>query len=49
MKTINVVVNDSEQTYKQTDDDDELAPKVTIVPEVTVADALVADTSINSF
>ncbi|TYK22922.1 uncharacterized protein E5676_scaffold83126G00010 [Cucumis melo var. makuwa] len=46
MKTINVVVNDSEQTYKQTDDDDELAPKVTIVPEVTVADALVADTRV---
>ena len=30
MKMINVVVNDSEHIYKRIDDDDELAPKVTI-------------------
>ncbi|KAA0066492.1 putative mitochondrial protein [Cucumis melo var. makuwa] len=43
METINVVVNDSKHTYKQTDDDDELAPKVTIVPETTIADIPKAD------
>ena len=49
METINVVLNDSEQTYKQTDDDDELALKVTMVPKVAAIDAPVADTSMNSF
>ncbi|TYK29063.1 putative mitochondrial protein [Cucumis melo var. makuwa] len=39
METINVIVNDSKQTYKQTNDDDELAPKVIMVPEVTAAHA----------
>ncbi|KAA0037822.1 putative mitochondrial protein [Cucumis melo var. makuwa] len=42
METINVVVNDSEQTYKRTEDDDELAPKVTMVSEVTAADNYVS-------
>ncbi|KAA0048489.1 gag-pol polyprotein [Cucumis melo var. makuwa] len=49
METINVAVNDCEQTYKRKYDDDELTPKVTMVPEVTTADALIADTSINRF
>ena len=49
MEMINVVVNDFEHTYKQTDDDDELVPKVTMVPEATVADTSIADTNINSF
>ncbi|TYK22111.1 gag-pol polyprotein [Cucumis melo var. makuwa] len=30
-------------------DDDELAPKVTMVPEVAVVDALIADTTVNCF
>ncbi|TYK29273.1 putative mitochondrial protein [Cucumis melo var. makuwa] len=51
MKTINVVVNDHEHTYKRTDDDDDdkLAPKVTMVPKATIADIPIADTSINNF
>ncbi|KAA0042026.1 uncharacterized protein E5676_scaffold306G002670 [Cucumis melo var. makuwa] len=48
-ETINVVVNDFEHIYKRTSDDDELAPKVTMVPEATVADIPIVDTSINSF
>ncbi|TYK21969.1 putative gag-pol polyprotein [Cucumis melo var. makuwa] len=49
METINVVVNDYEQTYKRIDDDDEVAPKVTMVLEVAAADAPIANTSVNSF
>ena len=49
METIDVVVNDYEQTCKRTNDDDELAPKITMVLEVIVVDAPIADTSINSF
>ncbi|KAA0051781.1 uncharacterized protein E5676_scaffold609G001310 [Cucumis melo var. makuwa] len=49
VETINMVVNDSEHTYKRTDDDDELAPKVTVVLEAIVADIPIANTSINSF
>ncbi|TYK08882.1 uncharacterized protein E5676_scaffold1411G00040 [Cucumis melo var. makuwa] len=48
METINVVINDSERTYKQTDDDDVLAPKVTMGPETTSVDIPKADTGINS-
>ncbi|KAA0065523.1 gag-pol polyprotein [Cucumis melo var. makuwa] len=47
METINVVVNDFEHTYKRTDDD-ELAPKVTMVPKTTIDDIPKVDTSINS-
>ena len=49
METINVVVNDNEQTYKRIDDDDDLAPKATMAPELGAADAPTADTSVNSF
>ena len=49
VETINMVVNDFEHTYKRTDDDDELAPKVTVVLEAIVADIPIANTSINSF
>ncbi|KAA0059858.1 gag-pol polyprotein [Cucumis melo var. makuwa] len=49
METINVVVNDYEQTYKQTDDDDELVPKVTMVLEIVVVDVPIADTRVNNF
>ncbi|KAA0048272.1 putative gag-pol polyprotein [Cucumis melo var. makuwa] len=49
METINVVVNDHEQTYKRIDDDDELAPKVIMVPEIAAADVPIADTRVNNF
>ncbi|TYK08475.1 uncharacterized protein E5676_scaffold1071G00090 [Cucumis melo var. makuwa] len=49
METNNVVVNDSEHTYKRTDNDDELAPKVSMVPITTFADIPKADIGINSF
>ncbi|KAA0051491.1 putative mitochondrial protein [Cucumis melo var. makuwa] len=49
MKTINVVVNDNEQKYKRTDDDDDLAPKATMVIELAVVDAPTVNTSVNSF
>ncbi|KAA0052068.1 putative mitochondrial protein [Cucumis melo var. makuwa] len=49
MKIINVVVNDSEYINKRIDDEDDEAPKVTIVPNTTLSDALKADTKTNSF
>ncbi|KAA0035507.1 putative mitochondrial protein [Cucumis melo var. makuwa] len=48
METINVVVNDSEYTYKRTNDDDDLAPKVTMIPDTTIVDMFKADTGTNS-
>ncbi|TYK26469.1 putative mitochondrial protein [Cucumis melo var. makuwa] len=48
MEPINVVVNDSEYTYKRIDDDNNLAPKVTMVPDITLVDRPKADTGTNS-
>ncbi|KAA0035266.1 putative mitochondrial protein [Cucumis melo var. makuwa] len=48
METINVVVNDSESTYKRSDDDNDSAPTVTMVPDTTMVDMSKADTGTNS-
>ncbi|TYK09577.1 putative mitochondrial protein [Cucumis melo var. makuwa] len=48
METINVVVNDFEYTSKQTDDDDDLAPKVTMIPNTTLVDRPKVDIGTNS-
>ena len=44
-----MAAKDYEQTYKRIDDDDELAPKVTMVPEIAAADVPIADTCVNNF
>ncbi|KAA0055634.1 Peptidase aspartic, catalytic [Cucumis melo var. makuwa] len=46
---LDVAAKDYEQTYKRIDDDDELAPKVTMVPEIAAADVPIADTCVNNF
>ncbi|KAL0537689.1 hypothetical protein IC582_026674 [Cucumis melo] len=48
METINVVVNNSESTYKRSDDDNDSAPTVTMVPDTTIVDMSKADTGTNS-
>ena len=49
MEMINVVVNDFESTYKWTDDDDDPAPTMTMVPDTMIVDMSKADTGTNSF
>ncbi|KAA0036891.1 putative mitochondrial protein [Cucumis melo var. makuwa] len=44
METINVVVNYFELTNKQTDDEDDKAPKVTVVPSTAPTNAPKANT-----
>ncbi|KAA0058403.1 uncharacterized protein E5676_scaffold76994G00140 [Cucumis melo var. makuwa] len=50
METINVVVNDNEQTlYRRTDDDDDLPIKPSVALELSVVDVPIVDTSVNSY
>ncbi|KAA0058843.1 gag-pol polyprotein [Cucumis melo var. makuwa] len=48
METINVVVNDSESTAKQTNDEDDKALKVTMVSPTALTEAPKADTQADS-
>ncbi|TYK11807.1 gag-pol polyprotein [Cucumis melo var. makuwa] len=49
METINVVVNDSKYTNKQIDDEEDEAPKVTLVPTSTSVNVSKADTETTNF
>ncbi|KAA0052244.1 putative gag-pol polyprotein [Cucumis melo var. makuwa] len=51
-KYVFVVVDDFSHftwTYKRIDDDDELAPKVTMVPKIVAVDVPIADTRVDNF
>ncbi|KAA0058253.1 putative mitochondrial protein [Cucumis melo var. makuwa] len=49
METINVLVNDSKYTNKQIDDEEDEAPKVTLVPTSTSVDVSKADIETTNF
>ncbi|KAA0041308.1 putative mitochondrial protein [Cucumis melo var. makuwa] len=46
MEMINVVVNDFKSTYKRTDEDDDPAPTMTMVPDTMIVDMSKVDTAI---